>query len=250
MNSTFSLRRILLYARKHYLENARKYLYILLAFAILQGVSFWFYCCTAERDTEVYYNLTLIYMAAFSYLIARLSCRSHRERRQMPLAYTLPVTPLEKYLFIWFNSAVVAIVYYGVMLSPFVVKVYCPGIPDDYFLLNMSCRVWLSLVLIQSGVLLACCWAKGNPLKILLPLAVAYLLYLLAYGAILWYAFGMSSGLPFSEMCINRFSDTAVLRCELPDQLPAYGAYIILFGFWIVVCWVAAYFKFKERTLK
>ena len=43
MNNSISFRRTVLYARKHYVENARYYGYGLLAILILLSVFAWFY---------------------------------------------------------------------------------------------------------------------------------------------------------------------------------------------------------------
>lgn len=52
MNNTFSLHRIFLYARKHYTENGRHYLYILLTFLLLLSVAAWYFEPWREKSTE------------------------------------------------------------------------------------------------------------------------------------------------------------------------------------------------------
>ena len=103
MNNSISFRRTVLYARKHYVENARYYGYGLLAILILLSVFAWFYGSWRSDPGE--FRVTACFtMLGFMYYVTRLSCRNLYKRLPMVRSYTLPVTAAEKYLFIWFNT--------------------------------------------------------------------------------------------------------------------------------------------------
>lgn len=242
MNSTFSLRRIALYARKHYVENARQYLYgIVGTILLLLSIPLFFGVLFGSRRLDV---LSALLMAAFVYYITFISCRNRSQSEE--LSSTLPVTPLEKYLFIWFNSSIVSIALYALIQLPFAFDI---GMP----LLRISNEGGASLMLIftvQAAILLACCWAKGNPAKILLTLTGAFILFYGAYYAFMAGVIGIFPDVPFSKAYTWINSDKAILTCPLPVRLPALAGYAVLLLYWVPVCWVVAYFKFKERTLK
>lgn len=245
MNNSFSLGRTLRYARKHYVENARYYGYTLLLFLLLLAVSAWFF--TIWLDTSgSFCLLILLLLTVFICLVTRISSLNHYERRKMPLSYTLPVTTAEKYLFIWFNSTVVASALFALILLP---VAFLAGAWENLVLFSSS-PVWLFLFTVQAGLLLSCSWVKGNPLKAFLPLAGAYIAYHVLYFAVLKSAFGLAVYMPFSEVFFQLSSDTALLHYQLPGRISQNAAYTILFGFWILVAWIVGYFKFKERTLK
>ena len=112
-------------------------------------------------------------MLVFICLITRISCRSHYERQEMPVSYTQPITTAEKYLFIWFNSTIVAVALFAAILWP-VLRI---SNAKENILMLMPYQTWLTIFTIQAGWLLSCCWIKGNPLKAFLPLTGTFLLY-------------------------------------------------------------------------
>ena len=103
---------------------------------------------------------------------------------------------------------------------------------------------------VQAGLLLACCWGKEYPMKIFLLLAGAFILFFIIYYWVLMPSDGLFVRIPFSEFTVNIHSDTARLSFPLRKQLPEYGAYTMIFGYWTLVSWVTGYFKLREKTLK
>ena len=94
MNNSISFRRTVLYARKHYVENARYYGYGLLAILILLSVFAWFYGSWRSDPGE--FRVTACFtMLGFMYYVTRLSCRNLYKRLPMVRSYTLPVTARE-----------------------------------------------------------------------------------------------------------------------------------------------------------
>ena len=245
MNNTFSLHRTLLYARKHYAENARNYGYGLLATLILLSVLAWL-SGSWDRDPGTFRVASCFTMIGFLYYVIRLSCRSLYERLPMTRSFTLPVTAAEKYLFIWFNTTVVATLLFSLVLWPVTAAA---GIADDNIVRVMVYPTWLMIFTVQAGLLLACCWGKEYPMKVFLLLVGAFLLYFFVYYGVL------SSGpllvrIPFSELHVSMRSGPAIVGVPLRGQLSDYGAYTLIFGYWILVGWVVGYFKLREKTLK
>lgn len=239
MNSTFSLRRTALYARKHYTENARYYLYGLLAASLILFLVSLF----DSREPGIIRVAAAYLMMAFYYYFVRLSCRSHYERKSMTTVYTLPVTAAEKYLFIWFNTTVVATAVFGLLLW---LVTATEGIPGS----NIIYPTWLAILTVQSGLLLACCWGREYPMKQFLLLACAFILFFVLYYRGMTLTGGLFAHIPFSEIHVNARSGSAILAFPLREQLSRYGAWTMVFGYWILVSWVTGYFKFRERTLK
>ena len=216
MNNSISFRRTVLYARKHYVENARYYGYGLLAILILLSVFAWFYGSWRSDPGE--FRVTACFtMLGFMYYVTRLSCRNLYKRLPMVRSYTLPVTAAEKYLFIWFNTTVIATLLFSLVLWPVTAAA---DIPD------------------------------GNIMKIFLLLAGAFILFFLIDYWVLMPSDGLFVRIPFSEFTVNIHSDTARLSFPLRKQLPEYGAYTMIFGYWTLVSWVTGYFKLREKTLK
>ena len=155
------------------------------------------------------------------YYVTRLSCRNLYKRLPMVRSYTLPVTAAEKYLFIWFNTTVIATLLFSLVLWPVTAAA---DIPD------------------------------GNIIRIMiyptLLLAGAFILFFIIYYWVLMPSDGLFVRIPFSEFTVNIHSDTARLSFPLRKQLPEYGAYTMIFGYWILVSWVTGYFKLREKTLK
>ena len=246
MNNSISFRRTVLYARKHYVENARYYGYGLLAILILLSVFAWFYGSWRSDPGE--FRVTACFtMLGFMYYVTRLSCRNLYKRLPMVRSYTLPVTAAEKYLFIWFNTTVIATLLFSLVLWPVTAEA---DIPDGNIIRIMIYPTWLTIFTVQAGLLLACCWGKEYPMKIFLLLAGAFILFFIIYYWVLMPSDGLFVRIPFSEFTVNIHSDTARLSFPLRKQLPEYGAYTMIFGYWTLVSWVTGYFKLREKTLK
>lgn len=249
MNNAFSLRRIARYARKHYVENARSYLYCLLAFFLLQAAAAWvfnfFYA-----DPVSYRTTTVFLMGGYLFVITRIACRGHRDPRQQPLVDTLPVTLGERYAFIWFHTAVAAMLGYRILLAmlPVQLSVVQPHGPVVSGELNLL--AWLVLYLFQSVLLIASFWTKGNPLKATIPLLAAFVGFCGLYYFGLNSLYGFLVRVPFSEIGMVWNGDSASVVCRLPAMLTEKAALVVGFGFWIGVFWLAGYFKFRERTLQ
>ena len=85
MNNSISFRRTVLYARKHYVENARYYGYGLLAILILLSVFAWFYGSWRSDPGE--FRVTACFtMLGFMYYVTRLSCRNLYKRLPLDTA--------------------------------------------------------------------------------------------------------------------------------------------------------------------
>lgn len=193
MNNSISFRRTVLYARKHYVENARYYGYGLLAILILLSVFAWFYGSWRSDPGE--FRVTACFtMLGFMYYVTRLSCRNLYKRLPMVRSYTLPVTAAEKYLFIWFNTTVIATLLFSLVLWPVTAAA---DIPDGNIIRIMIYPTWLTIFTVQAGLLLACCWGKEYPMKIFLLLAGAFILFFIIYYWVLMPSDGLFVRIPF-----------------------------------------------------
>lgn len=242
MNNTFSLHRIFLYARKHYMENIRSYIYGLLALLIINSIYVLIFTKQPYREEE----LTNLLLMAFMFYFIRISCRDSFKQEPMYLSYTLPVTALEKYLFIWFNSTIVVSALYCLVQWPFVVITNS----TEYHILNLFYGQWLLILYIQATALLSYCWIKGSPVKVFLALLGATFLFYAVYYKGIQIATGLNTTIPFSSFHTAENSDKAQLIYTFPEQMSRHTAYAIILDFWILIFWLTGYFKFRERTLK
>lgn len=248
MNNTFSMHRVALYARKHYAENSRSYLYGLLALATMSAVALYI------RPYDFNENLLLLLLLGSAYFTMTGS-RSHYSRRAMAQSYTLPVSPAEKYLFTWFNSAVVATVaafavVLGVCLLFSAIYERPVGLDLTHIELPVVGFAMTAYFLFQAAALLSCCWSIGSPIKIFLLIIGLFI----ACALIGVYSLKTS---PDANFTINTFDATCSIRSATARiRYPLAGGFslptnlMLLFGFWTSVMWVTAYFKFRERTVK
>lgn len=231
------------YGRKHYLENARGYLYGALALCALLVLVIMMY-------GKVIISMQTMLMGAVAVYCVQLTCRSHYDKLQRACNYTLPVTQSEKFLFMWFNTVIVSSV--AIILVGSAV-IWCTMLlPGDYSIIGLNGdNVLLCLLFFggQAAALFVCCWKMGSPLK-------GYLIVLGIFIAVLvihsWFwrrFFNLSYGLPLSWVEGWVDNDGAILAYSVGGGVSLWASYIFL-GLWIPVLWVAAYFKFRERTLK
>lgn len=244
MNNHLSLRRMLLYARKHYIENARHYLYLFGTVTLLLAVSLWYFEIHIPKSgISAVISVMLLLIATCD--AAYISCRDQLHPLSVLRSRTLPVTAAEQYLFSWFNTTVLATgIFVLIQWLPAAI-VECPR------LLQMPYPTWLLIYFIQAALLLACNWARTNPLKVFLPLIAGYVLFFILYYKIVRIGAGLLVTLPFSTASSIHHSSSAMLMSyPVGEQLSSNAAHTLLFGFWIVVCWIVGYFKCRERTLK
>lgn len=248
MNNTFSLCRTALYARKHYVENSRNYIYGLLLLTAMSVLVLYI------RPYDFNENLLLLLLLSSAYF-TMICCRSHYSRRAMAQSYTLPVSPAEKYLFMWFNSAVLAtLASFAIILT---VCLLFSAIYKRPVGLNLM-HIEFSLVgvcitayfFFQAGALLSCCWSKGSPIKIFLVIIGLFI----ACALIGIYSL---KTFPDTNFAINAFdatcsirSETACIRYPLVNGISTWTTIPLIFGFWTLAMWITAYFKLKERTSK
>lgn len=230
------------YGRKHYLENARGYLYGALTLCGLLALMIIMF----EKNFVV--PQTMIMGLAAVYCV-QLTCRSHYDKLQRACSYTLPVTQGEKFLFMWFNTVVVSS---AVIILVGLVVAWCgmlfPGFYSDFRsdLLAPLCLMFFGM---QSGALFVCCWTKDSPLKGYLLILGIFLAFLMIHGWFWRYFFDLAYSLPLSW--VNGWVDNteAILMYSVGGGVSLLASYLFM-GLWIPVLWVAAYFKFRERTLK
>lgn len=103
MNNTFNGKRFVAYAVKHYAENSKAYMWMLLAlFVALFGFR-WVLTMSKESPANIF-NYSLIVGGFFMLQIIERSMRVSTKKIEQTVSFTLPVSALEKYLFAWLNS--------------------------------------------------------------------------------------------------------------------------------------------------
>lgn len=237
------MQRVMWYGRKHYLENARGYLYGALALCGLQALVIMLY------GVQIASLQTMLMGAAAVYCV-QLTCRSHYDKLQSGYSYTLPVTQTEKFLFMWFNTVVVSSAV--ILLLGFVFSWCALLFSGDYTGLKVGedyVILWLVFFGMQSGALFVCCWIKGSPLKGYLIILGIFLAFLFVHYWFWRRFFDFVYDIPLSQVSAWVAFDGAVVRYSVGKLMSSSAAFAFQ-GLWIPVLWVAAYFKFRERTLK
>lgn len=250
MNNSFSLRRTLLVARKHYAENFRHYLYGMLAFALVCYLFAWWLSDPNSKYNfliKLYPGITAGALLGFLYYNAVVCCRNYYKSDAMIRNYTLPAAAAEHYLVVWFHTTVVATGLFLLLLGP--VALLAPQCEPYAFF--RSYPVLIFIFAVQAGALFTRSLARDKALRWdLLTAAVALAAYLL-------YAHAINIGSDASIVSETIFSSSGVLwrgsestlAYRLPMQMSVKAGYSIV-ALWIPVLWIASYFKFKERTLK
>lgn len=248
MNNAFSMRRVALYAHKHYVENAHSYLYGLLVLAAMSAL-------TLCRYTHTFCDHLIPLLPLSSLYFTMIGCRSHYSRRAMERSYTLPASQSEKYLFTWLNTAVLSTIATFVVvwsMCALFTAIYKRPIGVDFSRIEFTeiltgVTAWL---LFQAAVLLSCCWNKGFPLKALAVIIGVFIACVLLAVFLLQPASGANFAVnPFDATC-TLHTETARIRYTLIGGLSIPVSLTLIFGFWTLVMWATAYFKFKERTSK
>lgn len=248
MNNTFSMHRVALYARKHYAENSLYYLCGLLILAAMSALTLYWHPNTFCDQ------LTLLLLAGSGYFTI-IGCHSHYSRRSMERSYTLPASPLEKYLFTWFNTTVLAtivtfVVVWGMCVLFTVIHERPVGVDFSRIEFSQIMTGAAIYLLFQAGTLLSCCWNKGFPLKVFLVIIGVVIACVLLIVFLLQPASDANFAInPFDASCSIR-SETACIRYRLVNGISTGTTTTLIFGFWTLAMWIIAFFKFNERTVK
>lgn len=248
MNNTFSLHRVARYARKHYVENGRTYVYgILITTAI---TAFMLYIAPYQNHESLL--LPLLFGTVYFTLAC---CGDHYHPRSMELNYMLPASQAEKYLFTWFNSALLAtavsVAVIWIVSTVFTAIGNKPVGPDfSQFEYSVAMPAIAAYFLLQAAILFSCCRGKGTPLKGLLILIAIFAAASLAYFLSLRPAFGSNFSIDLLDASCQIHSGTARIGYPLIEGVSLSTSIAQVFGFWTLVLWVTAYFKFRERTSK
>lgn len=102
----------------------------------------------------------------------------------------------------------------------------------------------------QAAILFSCCRGKGTLLKGLLILIAVFAAASLAYFLSLRTAFGSNFSIDLLDASCQIHSGTARIGYPLIEGISLPTSIALVFGFWTLVLWVTACFKFRERTSK
>lgn len=250
-NDNFSLRRIALYARKHYAENGRYYLCIGAAILTLLLVPLFI----LHDGSDLYYSGAFVVgvVAGASWL--HRTCRSFYKPVEAAQAYTLPLTQVEKYLFCWVNSFLVYGLVFVLALSVAVVVSHIPGLdflrlthPFEWFGWTVLCIC----TVLHAAALFCCSWAVKSPLKGYLLLGGIAFVLMMVYGRLMVLLTGQMLVFPLPAapvICLSESTDTLLIYL-IDAFVHAQGVRYAVSVAAALLFWTAGYYKFRERTLK
>lgn len=248
MNNTFSIRRFAQYAHKHYIENSHHYLYGILIVAAASIIILYFF----PYDISENLILPLLFGSVYFTIIG---CRSHYSLRSIEQSYTLPASSSEKYLFIWINSVIlttiitIAIIWIVSIVFTIIYKKPV-GLSFSEFEYPLVLTGITAYLLFQAGILLSCCWGKGSPMRVFLIIIGLFIACTLMYIHYMQPAADTNFTINLFDATCNIRSENARIQYPLISGISMPISISLTLGFWTLVMWITAYFKFKERTLK
>ena len=240
---TFSIRRVAQYIAKHYAEYGRTYLLtngvviaILAAMALLRTVK-------GYEIVEGLYLITLRAMPVLLLGITSTSLRSlDRKSHCAAIDLTLPMSSLERYLFLLVNTIVM-----GVLVQ--LAIIYCFDFWGDAPLLTMA-KVYM---IIHPIILVAYCWARSS------KMAVAGLVWLWAGVMLLVTSISTSVGvISMNEYMIFGIPESYTFFDHSGADIRYNYDYDFVHPTWLkwsytvvmyLLAYAIAYFKLRERRL-
>lgn len=247
-NDSLSFRRIALYARKHYMENAKFYGFT--ALAILLALLGQYLLDYNERN----YSSNAFALAIITGILwLNRTFRPFYKPKMATLNYMLPLTQTEKYIFCWFNSliafgAVFTLLYLAAIAFGRSTGIAMPELgwfPNWYDGEDLT-----YLLLFQSLAMLVCSGAKGSPVRgyviVWLATIVFISIYQLSFHRIVPYDDINIRTSPCSDLTVTMNLDDSYLDYRIP---PLPGVEIVYWAL-IILGWVTGWMKFRERTFK
>ncbi len=241
MNANTSLGRIMLYARKHYAENATGYLIRICAMMAILALTLYDYHGTG--------------MVGAALLIWPLFCtpfafRSHYDPKRMQQAYTLPVSRGEQYIFLWLQTMVIMPAML-VSMAELVAAIY--GFDICW---RAVVREFLPLVSIYTAILMVVVnWRKSNVEAWFVMIFAGFVLLNFLYAQLLItcssaYTNELSGAvvrLFYPEGSIMLADKAFMLTYPIRSFFSEVWSAMILFYLPTLLCHVVAYLKFRER---
>lgn len=239
----FSLRRVAQYIAKHYAEYGRTYLLtygvviaILAAMALLHTVKDYVV-------VEIFYQMALRAMPILLLSITSISLRSlERSSHCAAIDLTLPMSSLERYLFLLVNTIVM-----GVLVQ--LAIIYCFDFWGDAPLQTMA----KGYMIIHPIILVAYCWARSS------KMAVAGLVWLWAGVMLLVTSISTSVGvISMNEYMIFGIPENYTFFDHSGADIRYNYDYDFVHPTWLkwsytvvmyLLAYAIAYFKLRERRL-
>ena len=240
---TFSIRRVAQYIAKHYAEYGRTYLLtygvviaILAAMALLHTVKDYVV-------VEIFYQMALRAMPILLLSITSISLRSlERSSHCAAIDLALPMSSLERYLFLLVNTIVM-----GVLVQ--LAIIYCFDFWGDAPLLTMA----KGYMIIHPIILVAYCWARSS------KMAVAGLVWLWAGVMLLVTSISTSVGvISMNEYMIFGIPESYTFFDHSGADIRYNYDYDFVHPTWLkwsytvvmyLLAYAIAYFKLRERRL-
>lgn len=260
VSNSFSLRRLWMLARKHYIENGRTYLFLLATMVIaLVGVSL--VALINKDEFGAFEFVMLLPEVIVPLLVAKLSMSGYYITKRQLTSFTLPATHSEKYLFAVLNTTIITVVSYALVeLVASIVYGIIPPPDYDPVIVGTWFVGWAHFLgvalLFGTTMLFGCTISKDNPARGFAVVMVAYLVI----GAL-----PLLLTSPGSSMWLNTQPSLPMMTTLSITNLVQEGNASVIYttsttmGQWVqrasdiflpVVILVAGYYKFKEHQMK
>ena len=244
--ASFSFRRFLQLLRLHVVEHARTYL--LIAGEMMLAGLFFLYATTDKQDFSLLYCLLLFVSAVV--LLAQIAS-PYVDSRKAPMVYTLPASQTEKFLVLFAASTVGFALLFGVvtLLLAGLSRLFSPLLtiaPADCFCCFTEPGMTCVIGALHALLLLGCVWARRSVVRTWLTM--------LAVIFFSCYAF-CKAVIALFFLCGCRIygilDRILLIPTTISVQLDVFSDMEVLCLLIVMLAgWVAAWLKFKERTLK
>lgn len=238
----FSFNRFKTFALKHYSEYGRRYK---ISTLILLGV--WGIFAIMEHSGMIGEDLLntkqVVNLAALMGMLSHITATSmgSLDRKNSIIDLTLPVTTLERFVFVWLNSFVL-----GVVVPTFVLDISAQQLPS----------VLCAMTMIHSAMLAVACWGNKRGYSYLV---IAFFIVVIGVTSLfeqidvfISYGYGNFFSLLPNDKAVylsNIYeTDGIVYRWDMLTTIPAW-VHLVFNGAIVIGLYIVSFLKLRERQL-
>ena len=259
MSNRFSMRRLAMLFRKHYIENGRLYLLLLAGGVLLLAFSV---LSTVVNHDMYFFELVVFFSSIFfPLLMAKMSFAPYYQTKQKIVAFTLPATQGEKYTFAVVNTIVSTLIICAIIeVAASLVAPYMES--PDYSPVGVGSwfGIWWNTIstalIVGSMMIFACSSSKDSPMKNFMLVACLFIIagfiptLLLRADSMMWLQERPTFLMLTSADLVSVFTEGSSF--VMYHNNVSLGRVVALAGdlWWPVVMITAGYFRFREHQMR
>ncbi len=249
MKEKFSFGNVMSLLRKHLYENRKVYFWCIVAYAI--GLVFMLWNAYHDNSSIICKILVGVSVIVGPVAFTKLASTPYQQTDKQIIAYTLPATQAEKFAFIFIWSLVCSFALWAVMVLTtgginFWVLHRNPNLFSDWQDAIENITIWSGIALLSMSM------SKGSPFKSFCIVFGSYLICLLIPILATSMLIGIeptSIDMPVSVNALDSWANSGNASLQFTVDATFHTKWWMNFCFPLVM-WPAAYFKFRERTMR